>query len=74
MGLDIRIPIGLMFGLIGLMLLVYGLLTGSDPMYQRSLGTNVNLWWGAVLLVFGALMLWFGRAGLKRGATPRQGS
>ena len=74
MGLDIRIPIGLMFGLIGLMLLVYGLFTGADPMYARSLGLNVNLWWGAVLLVFGALMLWFGRAGLKRGATPRQGS
>jgi len=28
---------------------------------QRSLGINVNLWWGAVLLVFGALMLLFGR-------------
>ncbi len=74
MGLDIRIPIGLMFGLIGLMLLVYGLFTGSDPMYARSLGINVNQWWGAVLLVFGALMLWFARAGLKRSETPRQGS
>ena len=62
MGLDIRIPIGFMFGIIGLLLVGYGLFTGSDPMYQqRSLGINVNLWWGAVLLVFGALMLWFGR-------------
>jgi hypothetical protein len=62
MGLDIRIPIGFMFGIIGLLLVVYGLLTGSDPMYARhSLGINVNLWWGAVLLVFGGLMLWFGR-------------
>jgi hypothetical protein len=71
MGLDIRIPIGLMFGLIGLMLLVYGLFTGGSSMYARSLGINVNLWWGAVLLVFGALMLWFARAGLKRGGAPR---
>ena len=43
MGLDIRYPIGLMFGIIGLVMVVYGSLTGSDPMYQRSLGMNVNL-------------------------------
>jgi formate hydrogenlyase subunit 3/multisubunit Na+/H+ antiporter MnhD subunit len=61
MGLDIRYPIGLMFGIIGLVMVVYGLLTGSDPMYQRSLGINVNVWWGAVLLVFGGLMLFFAR-------------
>ena len=61
MGLDIRYPIGLMFGIIGLVMVVYGLLTGSDPMYQRSLGINVNVWWGAVLLVFGGLMLYFAR-------------
>ncbi len=61
MGLDIRYPIGLMFGIIGLVMVLYGALTGSDPMYQRSLGINVNVWWGAVLLVFGALMLYFAR-------------
>jgi putative Mn2+ efflux pump MntP len=72
MGLDIRIPIGLMFGTIGLMMTVYGLLTGSDPMYQRSLGMNVNLWWGLVLLVFGASMLYFGRkAGKTGGEAPK---
>jgi hypothetical protein len=33
----------------------------SDPaIYQRSLGIDVNLWWGLVLLAFGALMLWLG--------------
>ena len=65
MGLDIRYPIGLMFGTIGLVMVVYGLLTGSDPMYQRSLGINVNVWWGAVLLVFGGLMLYFARKTAK---------
>jgi hypothetical protein len=65
MGLDIRYPIGLMFGIIGLVMFVYGLLTGSDPMYQRSLGLNVNLWWGALLLVFGAAMLFFARRGTR---------
>ena len=71
MGLDIRYPIGLMFGIIGLVMFVYGLLTGSDPMYQRSLGINVNVWWGAFLLVFGGLMLFFARKGTKDAAAPK---
>jgi hypothetical protein len=58
MGLDIRLPIGMMFTLLGLLLCVYGLATGSDAaMYQSSLGLNINLIWGAVLFVFGAVML-----------------
>lgn len=58
MGLDIRWPIGLMFSLIGAILAVYGLFTASTPeVYQRSFGMNVNLYWGLLLLVFGATML-----------------
>ncbi len=60
MSLDIRIPIGGMFGLLGLLLLVYGLITAGDEIYARSLHLNVNVWWGLVLLVFGVLMLAFG--------------
>ncbi len=60
MGLDIRLPIGMMFSLIGALLAVYGVCTGNDAdMYQGSLGTNVNLWWGLALLTFGAIMLFF---------------
>ena len=60
MGLDIRLPIGMMFSLLGALLAIYGLATGSDSaMYQNSLGQNVNLWWGLVLFVFGAVMLLF---------------
>ncbi len=54
MGLDIRWPIGLMFTLIGVLLAVFGLVKGADSV---SLGININLIWGAVLLVFGVLML-----------------
>jgi hypothetical protein len=55
--LDVRIPIGGMFTIVGVLLIVYGLV--SDPaIYQRSLGINVNLWWGFVLLAFGLVMLW----------------
>ncbi len=58
MGLDIRWPIGLMFSLIGAMLVIFGLATGSNPdTYRPSLGININLYWGVLLLVFGAWML-----------------
>ena len=60
MGLDIRLPIGMMFSLLGALLAIYGLATGSDSaMYSSSLNLNVNLWWGLVLFVFGAVMLFF---------------
>ena len=58
MGLDIRLPIGMMFSLIGTLLAGSGFLTrGDDAIYRCSLNINVNLWWGLVLLAFGLLML-----------------
>jgi membrane protein implicated in regulation of membrane protease activity len=69
MGLDIRWPIGLMFTLIGAMLVVYGLATSGDPVYaQHSLGINVNLIWGLLLLVFGAIMLLLAWRGARKSA------
>ena len=65
MKLDLRLPIGLMFSIIGVLLAVFGF--ASDPtIYQRSLGINVNLWWGLVLVVFGLVMLWLVRRGTAR--------
>ena len=62
MGLDIRLPIGLLFLSLGLLLTLFGLF--ADPaLYARSLGHNVNLWWGLVLLAFGGVMLVYGRRG-----------
>jgi hypothetical protein len=58
MNLDLRLPIGLMFSIFGVMLLGYGLLSDVS-IYARSLGINVNLWWGLVLLAFGLVMLGF---------------
>jgi len=70
MGLDIRIPIGAMFALLGALLMVYGLL--SDPsIYQRSLGMNVNLWWGAILLLFGVIMLLLARMAAGKGKSSQ---
>jgi hypothetical protein len=55
MGLDIRLPIGIIFTVYGAMLMVFGALT--DPViFQRSLGVNIDLWWGTAMLVFGLFM------------------
>jgi hypothetical protein len=63
MHLDIRLPIGLMFSLLGAILTIYGLFTASDKAaLDRSLGININLWWGLFILVFGAVMLLLARA------------
>ena len=53
-----RFPIGGMFTIIGAMLVIYGLVSPA-AVYERSLGINVNLWWGLVLLVFGVAMFRF---------------
>jgi len=68
MNLDVRLPIGMMFSVLGALLVVYGLLS-DRAIYARSLGIDVNLWWGLVLLVFGVLMLTFA----LRGARARPG-
>jgi multisubunit Na+/H+ antiporter MnhG subunit len=72
MGLDIRLPIGAMFTLFGSLLVVYGLVS-DKAIYQRSLGMNVNLWWGIVLFVFGVVMLALGRRGTAT-AKPAEAS
>jgi len=64
MGLDIRLPIGLMFSILGALLAGFGLL-GDKTIYQRSLGININLWWGIVMLIFGIVMLLLGRRGTR---------
>jgi len=58
MKFDLRLPIGILFSLYGALLVVFGFATNSDAgLYARSLGLNINLIWGAVLLIFGVLML-----------------
>ena len=69
MQLDLRLPIGLMFSIFGALLTLFGLMA-DDAIYARSLGINVNLWWGLVLLGFGLVMLAFAlRAGKRRHAS-----
>jgi hypothetical protein len=58
MGFDIRMPIGLLFTLFGILLTGYGAATPGSAIYaEHSLGVNMNFWWGIALLCFGAVML-----------------
>jgi hypothetical protein len=66
MGLDIRWPIGFMFTLLGALLALFGVLKSADSV---SLGININLVWGVVLLVFGVLMLLGAARGGKKPPT-----
>ncbi len=62
MGLDIKIPIGLLFTVLGLLLLIFGIFTNSDAiLYEKSLQININLWIGLVMVIFGGLMLVFSK-------------
>ncbi len=65
MGIDIRLPIGFVFAVVGILLTAFGAASNS-AIYQRSLGVNVNLDWGLVLLVFGLIMVTLGRRGMKK--------
>lgn len=68
--LDLRLPIGMLFTLVGGLLTLYGLFTaGNAELYRRSLDININLWWGLALLAFGGLM-WL----MARRAGPRDSS
>ena len=63
MNLDVRIPIGLMFSIFGALLAVFGALSDKTIYEQHSLGLNINLAWGLILLAFGVLMLWLALRG-----------
>ncbi len=62
MGLDIRVPLGMIFLAIGGIMAVFGLAThGDGTLYEKSLGVDLNLTWGAIMFVFGAIMFAVGR-------------
>ena len=72
MNFDLRLPIGIMFSLFGAMLVIFGALSSKDIYEQHSLGINVNLAWGAVLLVFGAAMLFLTWRARARPRQPKE--
>ena len=65
-GLDIRAPIGGLFSLLGVLLAGYGAVAGSRTTSDVAPVTNVNLWWGLVMLLFGIVMLVLSRRAMKK--------
>jgi hypothetical protein len=57
--MDLRLPAGLFFSVLGLILCIAGLLLPQRPAPLTT--ANVNLHSGAAMLVFGAVMLWLSR-------------
>ena len=72
MGLDVRLPVGLMFAIMGALLVGYGLF-GDPAIYARSLGINVNLIWGSVLLGAGGIFLALAARGKSAGSRGGRG-
>ena len=56
MGLDIRWPIGVIFSIYGVVLLIYGAVADPSIFQEKSLGVNIDVWWGLAMLVFGLFM------------------
>lgn len=51
--LDVRLPMGLLFLTLGLILAGYGLMADPAIYAKHSLGQNVNLTWGVIFALFG---------------------
>lgn len=68
MQLDLRLPMGLMFTVFGILLAGFGFVS-DRAIYARSLGINVNLWWGLVLVGFGLANLWLAARARREGAS-----
>ena len=62
--LDVRLPIGGFFSLLGLLLTGYGWATLGTPGTAPA-GVPIDLVWGAVLVVFGVAMLALARHARK---------
>lgn len=66
--LDLRLPIGGLFVVLGVMLAGYGLATaGNTEMYVKSGGMNINLTWGVVMFATGLIFLFLARQGARKG-------
>lgn len=77
MHLDVRLPIGVLFGLIGIVVAVYGAMMLDNPA-TRPTGVPIDVVWGIVMLAFGVAMLALAARASRRiregGSESNQGS
>lgn len=59
--LDVRVPIGALFTVLGVLLTAYGALEPTAAKSAFTRGGQINMWWGLVMLVFGVFMLLIAR-------------
>lgn len=61
--LDVRWPLGLLFAMLGALLLGHGAMQ-RDAATEQAI--HINVWWGGVLLIFGLTVLWLARRGRRK--------
>ena len=72
---DLRRPLGWLFSTLGILLVIAGL-RATPAADARSLGTNINLIWGVVMIAFALVCLWLARREARRrtqaaGSSPK---
>jgi hypothetical protein len=65
----IGIPIGACLAIIGAFLAIYGIV--GSPENAKSLGINMNLWWGLFMVAFGCVVLGLSWASPRRREAAR---
>jgi len=74
MNLDLRVPMGALFTLVGGIMSIFGFFTRGSNIYERSAGMNINLIWGIVMLLFGGTMFLLGRRSQNRPVSQVEGT
>jgi hypothetical protein len=67
---DVRLPIGLLFLAIGVLVAGVGLTGDKAALDAHSAGVNIDLIWGLIMAGFGALMLILAEIARRRGEEP----
>lgn len=72
---DLRRPLGWLFSTLGILLVIAGL-RATPAADARSLGININLIWGVVMIAFALVCLWLARREARRrtqtgGSSPK---
>ncbi len=55
MGIDIKLPIGIFFSILGFVVMLSGILKKGEVL--EKLGFNFNLYWGIFIFIFGVIMV-----------------
>jgi uncharacterized membrane protein HdeD (DUF308 family) len=63
--IDLRLPIGIFFILVGIIMIVYAVISPAYVPHIKE-HINIDLYWGILLLIFGIPMTFFGWAAERK--------